>query len=274
MYSIKILSYGLNKILFQHVNHMCLSKFFLHEKTCFAYNISPLNIVLMVYYLISGYKVIYHLHDPVPHKGWKFLPTYILQLAAVFIATKIVVFSSELAQKTKKHYLKTGEILIASHGYSKNLINSNINSKRTHYDFGFFGTHNPYKFDRSLKGLIYKLSSKGNVLLIGKNYPNFNLAKVFSGYMDEKKYYNYMNNTKCIVCIYRDVSFSGVIHDAVALGKQLLVNETCKNYINRNYKEYKPITNLFGLTLMGMENRDEKKSYPAWSLYVKQVFNV
>ena len=268
LFSIKTLKYGLNKVLSSHVDQMSLKHVKLTRRTVFIYNIAPMNIFASIGYKFLGYKIYYHLHDPLPHRGWKRLPIFVFQYIQVLFAHRVIVFSKSLIELTKKYYWFYGKIKIAHHGLSIALRNLEPVSEQ--YQYGWFGAHASYKHDLNISYCLKVLDSS-NAIFVGKGYPMNLTGRVFSAYLNDREYFSLMDSVDYIVVVYKDISFSGVIHDGVALGKSFVANQLCKNYILKNYPQYqvvKIIDRLFILNCTGPKSSLEL----GWSKYVKEVF--
>lgn len=268
MYSIRPLKYGLNKVLGSHVDSMELTMVTLPKRTIFIYNISPQNLLYSIYYKLIGYDLYYHLHDPIPHYGWKRGLVFIFQFIQVMMVDKLILFSPTLADLVDRYYLYNGKIVIANHGYSSFLYTKAKTGKNVHY--GWFGTYASYKYEITIKQCFEILGDK-SMIFVGQGYPDISIGEVYSKYLSDFDYYKLMNAVTSIVVVYKDVSFSGVIHDGVGLGKSFVANEICKQYILQNYPHYFVESDQNGLYLLscGKPLIDEELG---WMPYVKKVF--
>lgn len=269
MYSIRILNYGINDVLSKHLEKMNLDRITVEEKIIFIYNISILNILIGLLQKLNGQYLVYHIHDPVPHTGWKKVPTYCLQWVLILISNKIVVFSTPLAKKTASIYKTKVDIITAPHGYSETV--SEIKEVKKEYNYGWFGTYAPYKYNSEIEEIIRFMGNEYSYLFVGKGYPKSLRGSIYSGYIPEKKYYFLMASTKCLVVDYKDISFSGVIHDGVGLNKDFLANELCKEYILNNYDDYYLVEEFKGLFLLSKNGKSKTHIY-GWCEYVNKVF--
>lgn len=268
MYSIRILKYGLNKVLGSHVASMELTSVNLPKRTFFIYNISPKNLLCSLFYKLIGYDLYYHLHDPIPHHGWKRWFVFVFQFIQVIIVDKLIVFSPTLLDLVHRYYLFNGKIIIASHGYS-----SSLNTKESigkSFDYGWFGTYASYKYELNIKKCINILGDK-SMIFVGQGYPDISIGEVYSKYLGDSDYYKLMNAVTSLVVVYKDVSFSGVIHDGVGLGKSFVANEICKQYILQNYSHYYVESSKNGLYFLSC-GKPVIDVELGWSPYVKKVF--
>lgn len=267
-YPIKILKYGLNEVLSSHVDQMRLKQVKIGSKTIFIYNISPRNLVASMCYKLLGNKIYYHLHDPLPHIGWKRLPIFVLQFIQVLLADRVIVFSKTLRDLTKKYYCFYGGIILADHGRSTAL--RNLEHIGGNYQYGWFGTYASYKYNMSISDCLELLESS-NAVFVGKGYPLNLSGFVFSEYLKDREYFSLMNSVDYIVVLYKDVSFSGVIHDGVALGKSFVANQLCMNYILKNYPQYQVLKIIGRLFILNCTEPMSSLEL-GWSKYVKEVF--
>ena len=175
MYSIRVLKYGLNKVLASHVASMELALVKLPKRIIFIYNISPKNLLYSIYYKLIGYDLYYHLHDPIPHHGWKRSLVFIFQFIQVMMVDKLILFSPTLSVLVDRYYLCKGKIIIANHGYSSFLHTKETTGKTFHY--GWFGTHASYKYEFSIKQ-CHKILGDKSTILVGLN--NINLSTIIT----------------------------------------------------------------------------------------------
>lgn len=268
MYSIKVLKYGLNKVLGSHVESMELTSVTSPKRTIYIYNISPKNLVWSLFYKMIGYDLYYHLHDPIPHHGWKRSFVFVFQFLQVLMVDKLIVFSPTLLNLARRYYVCFGKMTIANHGYSLSL---NIKGKiEGSYDYGWFGTHSSYKYEHSIKKCCNLLGDE-KMIFVGQGYPDISEGKVISRYLSDSDYYELMNSVAALVVVYKDVSFSGVIHDGVGLSKRFVANELCKQYILQNYSHYFVENFKDGLYYLSCK----KSAFDVelgWSQYVNKVF--
>lgn len=268
MYSIRVLKYGLNKVLASHVASMELALVKLPKRIIFIYNISPKNLLYSIYYKLIGYDLYYHLHDPIPHHGWKRGLVFIFQFIQVMMVDKLILFSPTLSVLVDRYYLCKGKIIIANHGYSSFLHTKETTGKTFHY--GWFGTHASYKYEFSIKQ-CHKILGDKSTILVGQGYPDISIGEVYSKYLSDSDYYKLMNAVTSLVVVYKDVSFSGVIHDGVGLGKSFVANEICKQYILQNYPHYYVESDHNGLYFLSC-GKPLIDLELGWMPYVKKVF--
>ena len=195
------------------------------------YNVSYGNVILALAVKIYGGKYIYHLHDPIPHSGWKNIFVFCANYLLVKIADEVVVFHKNLSQLVNRYYKRTP--LIIPHGMNKwNRVDiRNISSKIC---LGIFGRNMPYKnYVQTVKTLRKKYGDKIHIYVVGKGYPKDVYGEditIKEGYIKDDEYYSLMCNMDYIVVNYLAISYSGVISDANALKIPVLGNEKAKMY--------------------------------------------
>lgn len=198
-----------------------------------VYNSSIFNILLLLILKLRRKKIIFQLHDPLPHSGILNPIVFFVNFILVLLSNDIIVFSDKLKNQVKKYYF-TQNCYTVSHGsvrftYNKN----NLDSKRI--VVGFFGRNMPYKNYREFVSLI---ESRSDVFFItvGQGYPkiNFNNHKLFSGVIERDLYYSLMSDVDYVFFSHTKISYSGILNDIISLNKVVLVNE--KNYSNIDYE--------------------------------------
>lgn len=266
-----ILSYTINKILLQHVKEINKNiNFILHyslktsnknyfsdifksqlikeKSNIFIYNISIVNLLVSLHskFLYSS-NIYFHLHDPKPHSGLLNVFIFILQTIQVSISKVIFVFDEELIKDVNKYYfIKSKEVIVLNHGapiFKKNF--TNINQEKI--NCGFFGRNMPYK---NLNGFLELVSSYSylNFHIFGTGYDfknDFQNLKIHNRFIENDEYYSFMIDMDYIIIPYKDISFSGIISDSIALKKKMVVSDyVFSKYQNKNFikiKEFDPI---------------------------------
>ena len=269
-----ILSYSINKILLQHVEEInsdlnfalrvSIKKsnldyivdlfkvnFILERSTIFIYNISPANIVVSFFSkLFFNSKIIFHLHDPIPHSGMLNFFIFILQYVQVFLANTIFIYDNELKKDIKKYYFtKNKKIKILPHGkpvFQKENTSVNLSE----INCGFFGRNMPYKnLDVYLE--IVRKNPNVKFYIFGEGYDFVNIYQnltILNRFIENNNYYSLMMDMDFIIIPYKDISFSGIISDSIALDKKIVVSDFvyCK-YFNSNFikiKDFIPQKNI------------------------------
>lgn len=204
---------------------------FFKNTTIFIYNISPANLLSSMISKFFSCKIIYHLHDPRPHSGLLNPLIYILQFIQIILSDTIFVYNKALIVDTNRFYWAQNKSFhIVKHGVPQfNYVNTNMPKGKTKY--GFFGRNMPYKNVDEFINLANK-NLDSYFYILGEGYdkifcksPN---VKIINGYIDNDQYYSTMLDVNYVVIPYRDISFSGVISDAIALDKQMIVSEKVK----------------------------------------------
>ena len=117
--------------------------FSLKSKNVLIYNTSFLNILILIILKIRFKKVIFHLHDPIPHSGILNPIVFIINYILVLLSDHVCVFSEKLKIQVQKFYFNKN-CHIVSHGSLRfNYKNKLSNEKRV--IVGFFGRNMPYK---------------------------------------------------------------------------------------------------------------------------------
>ena len=195
------------------------------------YNTSIFNVLLIIILKLFKNKVLFHLHDPIPHSGWLNPIIFIVNFLTVAFSDCIIVFSNGLKRQTSRFYLPK-KIIIAKHGlnpfkYQKELADT---KKIT---VGFFGRNMPYKNYNKFIEYI-KSNPDYTFYTFGNGYPeiNFQNHKLISGYINDDKYYSYMKDIDYVFFAHKTISYSGVLHDAMNLKKKIILD-------NNTYQETK-----------------------------------
>lgn len=207
------------KILFESI--------LIKRKTVLIYNSSVANIVLVLILKINMNKVLFHLHDPIPHSGILNPIVFISNFLITSLASVVLVFSKKLKEQTKRYYFKKS-LHIVEHGMNQfNYIKTGL-KKEVKTVIGFFGRNMPYKnYDSFLK--VVQSYPKYQFVTVGLGYPDskYNNLKVYSGYINDDNYYSMMLDVDYLFFSHSKISYSGVLSDAVNLGKTIIVtNET------------------------------------------------
>ena len=208
------------------------------NNTIFIYNISPANLLSSMISKFYSCEIIYHLHDPFPHSGVMNPLIYLLQFVQICFSDKILVFDETLINDTKRLYLTGNKsFCTVKHGLpSFRYVDSGVSKDKICY--GFFGRNMPYKNVERFITLSKKFP-ESNFYILGEGYDNIypvpgNL-KIKTGYIDNDEYYSAMLDVYYVVIPYKDISFSGVISDSVALEKAMIVSRQVENiYSNSN----------------------------------------
>ena len=143
-------------------------------------------------------KIVYLLHDPIPHEGEPFLRKMILKIQNYYVCKKsfrIVVASENIKEmiSRRKFYDKTSIIEL---GILDNLIYDNICIKNKSYDILFFGRLEKYKglgvLANALR-ILEKNNIKCNSCIVGRGNID---EKIFDGIDNLVRYNEYVSYRK------------------------------------------------------------------------------
>jgi hypothetical protein len=178
---------------------------------------------------LNGSKIIFHLHDPRPHSGFLNPIIYLIQFFQLHFSDHIIVFHPLLIDDTIKYYphVSKNKIKVFSHGAPVfKHVKIDISKKRI--NFGFFGRNMPYKNVHEFLNLSVKYPDC-SFYIIGKGYSKLSDLKqnlfLIDRYVENDEYYSYMSKIDYIVLPYKDISFSGIINDAISMKKKMIVSE-------------------------------------------------
>lgn len=286
-----ILSYTINIILLQHVKDInsninfilfqtlkksntdyLLDIFkvsFLKEKAdIFIYNTSIANLLVSLHSkLFHSSKIYFHLHDPKPHSGLLNIFIYIIQFIQVSISDTILVFDNDLVNDVKKYYFNNNKrVIVLKHGSPFFIkINTDVNFDKI--NCGFFGRNMPYK---NLSKFLYLVNHYPkidfHILGTGYNFKNkYPNLKIHNRFIENDEYYSFMVDMDYIITPYKDISFSGILSDSIALNKKIVVSQyVFDKYFNKNFikfKEFIPKKIFY----------DKTKIYAGWNEYSKKI---
>tara|TARA_B100000963_G_scaffold31041_2_gene23001 strand:+ start:1799 stop:2677 length:879 start_codon:yes stop_codon:yes gene_type:complete len=239
----------------------------LKHKNFLIYNTSILNILLCIILKIRLKKVIFHLHDPIPHSGILNPIIFLINYSLVFLSDDVCVFSEKLKLQVQKIYFKK-KCHIVTHGSLRfNFINKFLNEKRV--VVGFFGRNMPYK---NYQKFVDFVKSNPNIFFVtvGQGYPKINLKnhKLFSGVIEKDLYFSLMASVDYVFFSHSQISYSGILNDVEALNKSLLVDE--KNYTILNYKKKYD----FNKVSLIKQRHDLNNVLNGWDQYKHEVLQI
>jgi glycosyltransferase involved in cell wall biosynthesis len=289
MRNICIVSYNCNPVLKKHLElilsadrqelliDFSVKNIFKGNVDYFIYNVSVLNVLIGLVTLLMGKKVIYHLHDPVPHSGWKNPFIFVLQLILVFVSEKILVFDDNLHRQLDKYYVvrERARVSIVPHG-SPVFKYIQVLADDEKITVGFFGRNMRYKrVDRLLK--IATSNPTINFLLVGSGYSLECVpqnVRIIEGFIEPDIYYSLMIDVDAVILPYDRISFSGVLSDALSFKKPILAsNEILELYADR-YKLYSlNAINSFPKALT-KPNPDEFLRESSWRSYYTKLISL
>ncbi|MFY7670056.1 hypothetical protein ACOSP6_03105 [Tenacibaculum sp. MEBiC06402] len=243
----------------------------------FIYNTSLANLLTSIISIPFGSKVIFHLHDPIPHSGILNPFIYIINFFQVLVSKKVCIFSEEIRKDILKYYIiKNNNIHVLTHGtpifnYKKSPI------PLDKLNIGFFGRNLPYKnLNQFLK--IAKSNKNISFYIIGKGYDNVDLSenvKLFDDFIDNDLYYSMMLEMDYILLPYKQVSFSGIVSDCINLEKKMIVSDIIfRKYKNKNMSMLKSLNfnELPKQNNIGFENF--KSSWENYSIGLKNIIEL
>jgi hypothetical protein len=258
--------------IFSYFKDIFKIKIFKNKKV-FIYNTSPANLVSSFFSKLKGSIILYHIHDPKPHSFLMNPFLYLIQVFQLLLSDHIIVFNKYLISDVLRLYPFISDKIFSvfEHGqpkfdYTKSSLDNNF------VNFGFFGRNLPYK---NVSEFI-KLSNTYNnskFYIVGNGYKDLsksiNNITILEGFIEDNIYYSIMSDVDYVVMPYKDISFSGIISDAIALGKKMIVSkEIFKLYRSDNMTlidDFKnPIKDIYGL------NQNSK----GWLLYHKSLDNL
>lgn len=209
------------------------------------YNTSVINILIIFILKLNRNKVYFHLHDPIPHSGLFNPIIFVANWILVFFSDQIFVFSEKLQKQTKHCYSETKKIHLVSHGTNPFNYKKYLNSKKV--IIGFFGRNMPYKNYSKFVSFMNKHTDL-EFLTVGLNYPKLENSnhELVEGVIDNDKYYSLMKDVDYLFFSHLEISFSGVLNDAIAFSKSIILDDELL-FKNLNYKKKylsKNITNF------------------------------
>lgn len=229
-----------------------------------VYNTSITNLVLLLLLrLIGKCRITYHLHDPLPHSGWKNPIIFAVNLFSVRLSHNVGVFSQHLAIQTEKYYGKRPRVL--SHGLNDfNLLNYDYSDR-----LGVFGRNMPYKNFSE----ILKLFEGEKLVVVGKGYnqiDGIDTIKYYSGFVPNDVYYSIMYSVRAVIVLHKVVSYSGVISDSMKLGKYIIGNSLVEEHV-RGYERFIHFRDYRNIDLCSLESNILDRSVFGWDQYRKEL---
>ena len=286
-----IIYYSINKVLFGHLEKIFPDQYLLaygskrdnnfdyfkdifkvsfhSQRHLFIYNTSPANLFVSVISKLLGSKITFHIHDPKPHSGILNPVIYLIQLFQLLFSDNIIVFDPLLIRTTFSYYpfISKKKLKVFPHGKPEfNSVKVNLNNNKV--NFGFFGRNMPYKNVDKFLSLSTKFS-EGIFNIYGKGYCGiFKLnqnVNVIDKFIDNDLYYSYMVAVDYIVLPYRDISFSGIVNDAISLGKKMIVSK----YIMNKYTH--PLMILLSKFDNPIKQKKPNINNGGWQAYAKNL---
>lgn len=217
------------KILFSIIHKMLKIK---NEKIL-IYNTSIANIFILFILRINRNKIYFHLHDPIPHSGLLNPIILVVNWILVFLSDEILVFSEKLKNQTRLFYSKSKKINLVVHGTTSFKYEKCL--KSTKVIIGFFGRNMPYKKYNKFISFMNN-HPELEFITVGFNYPKVSNSnhELFDGVIDNNKYYSLMTDVDYLFFSHSEISFSGVLNDAISFSKSIII-ENKFFYKNLNY---------------------------------------
>lgn len=201
------------------------------NKTVLIYNTSIANIFLALILRLNKNRVLFHLHDPIPHSGILNPIVFFSNFLIVSISSVVLVFSNILKKQTKKFYFKKS-IHVVAHGMNSFKYSETDLKKHSKTVIGFFGRNMPYKnYDSFLNAV--KNYPNYQFITVGSGYPSSKLSnlKIYPGFISNDNYYSLMKDVDYLFFSHSKISFSGVLSDAINLGKPIIVTNKSHNKV-------------------------------------------
>lgn len=204
------------------------------DKKYVIYNTSPANILfsILVRFFFKS-RICFHLHDPIPHSGKINTIINILNSLQVSLSDELQFYSNYVHKIFVNNFSKYSDL---PYSIIKHPPPSFTHIKEVaRFDYGLFGRNMPYKnLNEFIK--LAKNNPEKNFVIVGAGYPNIKLKNLahYDGYVTNDIYYSLMSNTDVIYLNYSELSFSGVLFDAVSLNRHILVSDL----IRLSYPEF------------------------------------
>lgn len=239
----------------------------LKSKNVLIYNTSVLNILLSIILKIRSKKIIFHLHDPIPHSGIFNPIIFLINYILVFLSDDVCVFSEKLKLQVHKIYFKKNCHIVTHGSLRFNYVNKFSNEKRV--VVGFFGRNMPYK---NYEKFVDFVKSKPHIFFItvGQGYPKIDFInhKLFSGVIEKDLYFSLMASVDYIFFSHSQISYSGVLNDIEVLNKSLLVDK--KNYSTIDYRNKYD----FKTEILIKQGDNLNKGSKGWDKYKYEIFKI
>jgi len=204
------------------------------DKDYIIYNTSPANILFST--LVRVFfksRICFHLHDPIPHSGKINKLINILNKVQVCLSDELQFYSNYVHKEFVNNFSKYSDLpySIINHPPPNFLHIKEV----ARFDYGLFGRNMPYKNLNDFIEMAKSIPEK-QFVIVGAGYPNLQLKNLthFDGFVTNDLYYSLMSNTDVIYLNYSELSFSGVLFDAVSLNRDILVSDL----IRLSYPEF------------------------------------
>jgi glycosyltransferase involved in cell wall biosynthesis len=217
------------------------------KSSILIYNTSIFNLLLLFILKFRRNKVLFHLHDPIPHSGILNPIIFIVNFLLVLLSDDVSVFSQKLNDQVNQYYF-TNKCHIVKHGMVK------FNYSKQFFDdkkivVGFFGRNMPYKnYDKFLNFIESRPDL--SFLTVGQGYPSVSYKnhELISGVVDKNTYYSLMFDVDYVFFSHSQISYSGVLSDLSSLNKTVIFDELNYSKIRYNRKHISTNKNLIKQT--------------------------
>ena len=237
-----------------------------------VYNTSPTNFLTSFISKFFGSKIIFHIHDPKPHSGKLNFVIWIIQVFQILISEQILVFDQRLIEDVKKYYPFTRKkhCLRVTHGTPEfNLITTMLDKQKI--NFGFFGRNMPYKNVFEFIHLSKKFP-QCNFSIYGAGYDNQKQQKnlfINNEYISNNEYYSAMVEMDYVVVPYTNISYSGVISDALSLNKKIITS----NFVEKKLANHNFI-NIKNFNFPKKQTQSTISKNYGWRKYAKELNHI
>lgn len=203
----------------------------------FIFTPHPVNIFIKPYLRI--YKLIYQVHDPLPHSGTGFLDRIVLKMqhkTYLPIVNVAVVAGQALKEQILSNYntINGNKIKVVKFGITDNILFPNLRcTTDQNIDILYFGRIEYYKGLDVLLEALGKIDKFYRCVLIGKG----NISKVYKGikipsnveiindYLSEEALAKKIAESKVLVFPYRDATGTSTIGQAFYYGKPVIATD-------------------------------------------------
>ena len=187
--------------------------------------------------LIKKYRVIYQIHDPIPHQGIGWLNAAILRMQTILyakFADRLIVSREALKRQVLDHYRADAEkITVIPFATLDSFIDDESEPAPDNVDLLFFGRIEPYKGLDVLISALQRMKRKPNIYIAGKgticdsNGKEMKLPEnvVQLGFVENKKLICYIKKSKAIVLPYHEASGTFTVCQAFYYGTPVIVSD-------------------------------------------------
>lgn len=201
---------------------------------------------IFVNYVLTGYKKIYTMHDPIPHNKNNIIPNFISDKCARDADAIIIlsdVFKEYIHHKYKMPYGKIVTIPLGSQNYYEESKNLGIREKpiikydSAKYNFLFYGRITEYKGLHILAQAYEKLSKEfdnitltvagnGNFTPYQESYKDLKNFTLINRWIDEQEVYDLFQGKNIITIVpYLTATQSGIIPIAMQFGSPVIASK-------------------------------------------------